>query len=599
MDWLGSAINLPPCFLNKPSNGKGGGVIQTTASEATFVALLCARTQAIRRIKTEQQQLFKAWQHRQQQEKLEKQQQQQPIQLQQPQQHKTHQSSIDSNSAVTTVNSSKPQYNNPHFQKKSNCNSNQKTTTTRTAHPDHITNDTSDELDNGENSNGSSSDSSGSNSASSTHSSPMDDNPDSSPSSSSQSPPLEEDSEINSRLVAYCSDQAHSSVEKASLIGLVKLRYIESDDQHAMDCERLEQAIHLDRQLGLVPFFICATLGTTGCCAFDPLEPIATIAAHYGCYVHVDAAYAGAAMLCDEHRPLLNGVQQVHSFAFNPSKWLNVHFDCTALWLRDVAALHRTFNVNPLYLKHEQTGLAIDYMHWQIPLSRRFRALKLWCVLRNYGLEGLQAHIRRSVQLAALFERVLRTDSRFIIEAKRVLGLVVFRLVEGNELTELLLKRLNSQGKIHCVPASLKGTYVIRFTITSAQTTEEDIKRDICIIQAMADQLLFEQKQLAEESAIIDATQTPVSAGAGASRNPKLSKLAANFGTSLLLCNSPMTPKLVNGSFAAILDNQDVVQEFVRKFGANANWQKNAQSSNNTALRRRIKGLMLSDKQYR
>lgn len=416
MDWLGAAIRLPACFLNKPSNGRGGGVIQTTASEATFVALLCARTQAIRRIKGEQQQLFKQWQAQQLDKKKAE--------------------SAAGQSGVAGQSSQSGQPTQPNQPTPSQTQTTQPADCAVPCEPAAV------EPDDEQPSSGSSSSSGGGRA----------DGDD-----VERMPQLEEDSEINSRLVAYCSDQAHSSVEKASLIGLVKLRYIESDQEHAMDCDRLEQAIRWDRQMGLVPFFVCATVGTTGCCAFDPLERIATIAAQHLCYVHVDAAYAGAAMLCEEHRHLLDGVHLVHSFAFNPSKWLNVHFDCTALWLRDVAALHRTFIVNPLYLKHENTGCAIDYMHWQIPLSRRFRALKLWCVMRNYGLNGLRAHIRRSVQLAALFERLLRQDARFQVAAKRVLGLVVFRLIDGNELTELLLKRLNSQGKIHCVPASLKG----------------------------------------------------------------------------------------------------------------------------------------------
>lgn len=153
----------------------------------------------------------------------------------------------------------------------------------------------------------------------------------------------------------------------------------------------------------------------------------------------------------------MDGIEQVDSFAFNPSKWLSVHFDCTAMWLQNVSSLHRTFNVNPLYLKHEQTGFAIDYMHWQIPLSRRFRSLKLWCVLRNFGIEGLKANIRKNVKLAIHFENLVKKDDRFEIAAPRFLGLVVFRLRSGNELTECLLKKLNSQGKLHCVPASLKG----------------------------------------------------------------------------------------------------------------------------------------------
>ena len=236
-------------------------------------------------------------------------------------------------------------------------------------------------------------------------------------------------------------------------------------------------------------------IGTTGCCSFDDLRAICQIAKKHNCYVHVDAAYAGSAFICEEFRHLMDGIELADSFAFNPSKWLNVHFDCTAMWLRNVASLHRTFKVDPLYLKHEQTGVAIDYMNWQVPLSRRFRSLKLWCVLRNFGIDGLKEHIRRGVNLAGYFEDLVRQDDRFEIAAPRIMGLIVFRLRSGNEMTECLLKRLNADGKLHCVPASLKGTYVIRFTVTSTRTTREDIDRDWLLIQQAATRVLEEEPQ--------------------------------------------------------------------------------------------------------
>lgn len=223
--------------------------------------------------------------------------------------------------------------------------------------------------------------------------------------------------------------------------------------------------------------------------------------------------------------------------------------------------------------------------------------MKLWCVLRNFGLEGLKNHIRRGVQLAEYLENLIKQDSRFEIAAARILGLVVFRLRSGNELTECLLKKLNSQGKLHCVPASLKGTYVIRFTITSTRTNKEDVERDWSVIQQMATKVLVEEEQQADLANL--PVETIANQQITKTKTPKLQQLAANFGTSLLLCNSPMTPKLVNGSFAAIIDenNQDVLKEFVNKFNLSNNWQRTF-SSSNTALRRRIKGLMLSDKQY-
>lgn len=257
-----------------------------------------------------------------------------------------------------------------------------------------------------------------------------------------------------------------------------------------------------------------------------------------------------------------------------------VHFDCTAMWVKNSNALHRTFNVDPLYLQHENSGHAIDYMHWQIPLSKRFRALKLWCVIRNHGIKGLQEHVRKGVRLAQLFRTLVEADGRFEVPIEHHLGLVVFRLKGDNELTEQLLKKLNSQGKIHCVPAALHGTYVIRFTVTSPMTTDIDIKRDWRVIQ---------------ETAAVILEQAGVPAGTSAHpRMPlrEIKKKKPEFGTSLLLSNSPMTPKIINGSFVAIFDHHDVVQDYVRS-------NIRLVSKDSPALRRRIKGLMVSDKQYR
>lgn len=160
--------------------------------------------------------------------------------------------------------------------------------------------------------------------------------------------------------------------------------------------------------------------------------------------------------------------------------------------VKNSSALHRTFNVEPLYLQHENSGLAIDYMHWQIPLSKRFRALKLWFVIRNYGIKGLQKHIREGVRLAQKFEALVIGDFRFEIPATRHLGMVVFRIKGDNDLTEKLLKRLNNRGHLHAVPASLKGKYVIRFTITSSHTTNEDILKDWNEIRFVTTELLTE-----------------------------------------------------------------------------------------------------------
>ncbi|KAK3095077.1 hypothetical protein FSP39_009994 [Pinctada imbricata] len=370
-----------------------------------------------------------------------------------------------------------------------------------------------------------------------------------------------DEAEINSRLVAYCSDQAHSSVEKAGLISLVKMRFIPSDEDLSLRGHALQDAISRDREEGLIPFYVCATLGTTGACAFDNLKELGPICEKEGVWLHIDAAYAGTAFICPEYRYLMDGVEHAQSFAFNPSKWMMVHFDCSALWVKNSGALHRTFNVDPLYLKHENSGAAIDYMHWQIPLSRRFRALKLWFTIRSFGIEGIQRHIREGVRLASRFEKNVSQDQRFEIPAKRILGMVVFRLWGDNDLTENLLKRLNKSGKVHMVPASLKGKYVIRFTVTSQYTTESDIDRDWKIIADTTTKVLKDTESDEDEAFSDEEVSSP--------EEPKLlirtPSKKKEFGMSLLLSNVPMSPKLINGSFAALFDNNDVIVEYAKR----------------------------------
>jgi len=281
-------------------------------------------------------------------------------------------------------------------------------------------------------------------------------------------------------------------VEKAGLIGLVKLRYIESDENLSLRGDKLKETIKNDREAGLVPFFLCATLGTTGACAFDSLQELGPICQEEKMWLHVDAAYAGSAFVCPEFRKWMKGIEFADSIAFNPSKWLMVHFDCTAMWVKNSRSLHRTFNVEPIYLQHENSGLAIDYMHWQVPLSKRFRALKLWFVLRNYGVSGLQKMIRENVRLAQKFEAFVRSDKRFEIPAARHMGMVVFRMKGENLMTEKLLKKLNSSGKMHAVPCIIKGQYVIRFTITSQRTTVQDLTCDWNQIRSTATDVLKE-----------------------------------------------------------------------------------------------------------
>ncbi|CAH1960282.1 unnamed protein product [Acanthoscelides obtectus] len=355
MDWLGQMLGLPDEFLAK-SGGRGGGVIQGTASEATLVALLGAKAKALARVKKEK----------------------------------------------------------PHMS----------------------------------------------------------------------------DAEIVGNLVAYASAQSHSSVERAGLLGGVRMRALESDENNKLRGETLEKAIKEDLEAGLIPFFAVNTLGTTSSCAFDRLDELGPVCNEYNLWLHIDAAYAGSAFVCPEYRYLMAGIEKADSFNFNPHKWLLVNFDCSAMWLKDPSWLVNAFNVDPLYLKHEQQGSAPDYRHWQIPLGRRFRALKLWFVLRLYGVENLQAHIRKQIGLAHYYESLVRTDDRFEITEEVLMGLVCFRLKGTNELNEAYIKRINGRGLIHLVPSKIRDTFFLRLAICSRFTEKADIDVSWKEIKDTADEIL-------------------------------------------------------------------------------------------------------------
>uniref|UniRef100_A0A5F8GTJ3 Histidine decarboxylase n=1 Tax=Monodelphis domestica TaxID=13616 RepID=A0A5F8GTJ3_MONDO len=284
--------------------------------------------------------------------------------------------------------------------------------------------------------------------------------------------------------------QAHSSVEKAGLISLVKMKFLPVDKNFSLRGETLQKAIEEDKKQGLVPVFVCATLGTTGVCAFDCLAELGPICASEGLWLHVDAAYAGTAFLCPEFREFLKGIEYADSFTFNPSKWMMVHFDCTGFWVKDKFKLQQTFSVNPVYLRHANSGAATDFMHWQIPLSRRFRSIKLWFVIRSFGVKNLQAHVRHGTEMAKYFESLVRNDPLFEIPAKRHLGLVVFRLKGPNCLTEKVLKELVKSGYLFLIPAIIQDKFIIRFTVTSQFTTKEDILRDWNLIRDAATHIL-------------------------------------------------------------------------------------------------------------
>ncbi|XP_024620132.1 aromatic-L-amino-acid decarboxylase [Neophocaena asiaeorientalis asiaeorientalis] len=329
---------------------------------------------------------------------------------------------------------------------------------------------------------------------------------------------------IMEKLVAYASDQAHSSVERAGLIGGVKLKAIPSDGKFAMRASALQEALERDKAEGLIPFFVVATLGTTSCCSFDNLLEVGPICREEDVWLHVDAAYAGSAFICPEFRHLLNGVEMqpcglqvdpgpVHqpedmpragaliiyadSFNFNPHKWLLVNFDCSAMWVKKRTDLTGAFKLDPVYLKHshQDSGLITDYRHWQLPLGRRFRSLKMWFVFRMYGVKGLQAYIRKHVQLSHEFEALVHQDPRFEVCAEVTLGLVCFRLKGSNKLNEALLERINSAKKIHLVPCHLRDQFVLRFAICSRTVESAHVQLAWEHIRGLATDLLGAQKE--------------------------------------------------------------------------------------------------------
>ncbi|KAA0715325.1 Histidine decarboxylase [Triplophysa tibetana] len=312
-----------------------------------------------------------------------------------------------------------------------------------------------------------------------------------------------DESVLNSKLIAYASDQAHSSVEKAGLISLVKIRFLETDEAFALRGETLQRAIEEDRKNGFIPVMLCATLGSTGVCSFDRLDELGPVCAREALWLHVDAAYAGSALLCPELRYFINGIQFADSFVFNPSKWMMVHFDCTAFWVKNKLKLQQTFTVDPLYLRHDNSDTT-DFMHWQISLSRRFRSLKLWFVMRSFGLKNLQAHIRHGVEMAKLFESLVRSDTNFQIPAQRHLGLVVFCLRAGNGPTQELLRELTKSGQIFLIPAAIGNKLIIRFTVTSQFTSAQDIERDWRLIQQTAREVLQTRGLTREPSLVSD-----------------------------------------------------------------------------------------------
>ena len=279
-----------------------------------------------------------------------------------------------------------------------------------------------------------------------------------------------------SKLVMYTSSQAHSSVAKAALLAGIKLRHVDTDENFTLRGEGLEKAIKEDREKGLIPFYLCATLGTTTSCAFDNIQELGPICNREKIWMHVDAAYAGSSFVCEENRHFMAGIELADSFNFNLHKWMLVSIDCSALWVKDKVEINNAFNVDPVYLRFPSGGELPQFRHWQIPLGRRFRSLKVWFTLRLYGQKGIQNHIRRHIQLAHEFEALILSDDRFEISYPVTMGLVCFRLKGSNELNEKLNALVNTDGRIHITPSKLGDKYILRLAIVYEHATTEHIE---------------------------------------------------------------------------------------------------------------------------
>jgi len=279
----------------------------------------------------------------------------------------------------------------------------------------------------------------------------------------------------------YCSEQTHSSVEKAvkiSGIGRKNLVKIPVRNDFSMDPEKLKEAILLDKERGFLPSCVVATIGTTGTTAVDPIRSIGELCSKNGIWLHVDAAMAGSALILPEFQWMLDGREYIDSFVFNPHKWLFTNFDCSAFFVRDANALIKTFEILPEYLKTRTRGKVNDYRDWGVPLGRRFRALKLWSVIRSYGLEELRKKLRYHIQIAARLSEMISIESDFEILAPVTICVVCFRYrpfgydeKQINSFNEKLNHLLNDSGKLYLSHTVLDGKYTLRMVTAQTNVT--------------------------------------------------------------------------------------------------------------------------------
>ena len=302
---------------------------------------------------------------------------------------------------------------------------------------------------------------------------------------------------IAKKLIVYTSEEAHSSTEKGAKIagfGKDNIRFIPTDNKFSMCANTLRKEIQSDLDKGFVPTCVVASIGTTGVGAVDPIKKIATLCKEFDIFLHIDAAWAGAAMILPEHRLMADGIELADSIVINPHKWLLTNFDCSAHFVKDPTALTSTLSILPEYLKSKESEDIIDYRDWSIPLGRRFRALKLWFVIRYYGVGGLQKMIRKHIEFASQVEEWINDSKNFELVAPRSLSLLNFRLLSKqsgkvldiDKLNLKLLNDLNDSGTTYFTQNRVRGHFAIRWSIGQTNTELRHVKDAWAQIQQTA-----------------------------------------------------------------------------------------------------------------
>ncbi|KAK6932130.1 Pyridoxal phosphate-dependent decarboxylase [Dillenia turbinata] len=319
------------------------------------------------------------------------------------------------------------------------------------------------------------------------------------------------------KLVVYGSDQTHCALLKATKIAgldLKNFRTIKTSklSNFGLSIESFRSTIAADLEAGHIPLFLCATVGTTVCTAVDPVGPLCRVAKEFAIWVHVDAAYAGSACICPEFQHFMDGIEGANSFSLNAHKWFFTTLDCCCLWVKEPKALIKALSTNPDYLNNKATdsNQVVDYKDWQICLSRRFRAMKLWLVLRMYGATKLRNFLRSHVKMAMKFEEFVSNDKRFELVVPRNFATVCFRIsplvgndkmlkydeevigdTEGvNKVNQMLLESINSTGQVYMTHGVIGGEYVLRFCVGATLTEDRHVSNAWKVVQVCADEIL-------------------------------------------------------------------------------------------------------------